>query len=54
MLRNITVVPGTEAKGTNASLPFEIKGAPVMNRHKRNRIEVESEEMSNYLSKTDG
>ena len=25
-----------------------------MNGHKRNRIEVESEEMSNYLSKTDG
>lgn len=25
-----------------------------MNRHKRNRIEVESEEKSNYLSKTDG
>ena len=27
ILRNITVVPGTEAKGTNASLPFEIKGS---------------------------
>ena len=27
MLRNITVVSGTEAKGTNASLPFEIKGS---------------------------
>lgn len=25
ILRNISVVPGTEAKGPNASLPFEIK-----------------------------